>query len=667
MVTKLVKNDTINSKIMRNKGIRCFAFVCVIGIFAAFNANTQINPGVDFDLHGFINQKLSSGEKNIVIPPGRYRLAEFNNTHIYIGGKSDFTIIGDSVEIICTETVPAIKLKNCSNFKIQGISIDYDPLPFTQGQIVEMSVDKKSLTVDLIDGYSTTLTGDKVEIFDSITGELSTSTYYGVTYVVDKTERRAVLTKPSNYQLVNSHEKVGDIVVIGSKSNKSSPHAILPDGCTNMVLENVTIYAGPTFGFFEQNCSGSQYINCKVDRRPLATEIKQRGVKRMRSNNADAFHSKHALIGPKYIQCLAHYHGDDGIAINGDYHVILTTNGSRLSVAGKGGNTPNLTVGDSVELVSYNGDRVKDAKIIKISDGPALTSTEKNFLQTQKFHGAASNTYKASKVYYITLDHAVDLPMGSLIASANRIGNGFEVRDCTMGPNRSRGILVKASNGIIAGNTLIGNRGEAIKVAPEYNWLEAGSGSNVTVSNNNITECFNTAIAIYAYGGNGEIAPAGAHKNITVTHNTISGSANPAIALTSIRGLVLENNTIESTNNDLLVPWVMNNFGRKEDLSREIYMKNVVVEPEEIVDVSMKEYPSTKVSSIEVNNPFSDQLTLESVNSESVKYSIYDLMGREVFSSSTQLEISINTSHWQKGLYVLKIDGMPESVKLLKQ
>ena len=452
--------------------------------------------------------------------------------------------------------------------------------------------------------------------------------------------------------------------MIGSKSNKSSPHAILPDGCTGLVMENVTLYAGPTFGFFESNCSGSHYINCKVDRRPLATDIRERDVKRMQSNNADAFHSKRAQVGPSYVKCEAHFNGDDGIAINGDYHVVTATNGTRLSVVPKAAGTLNLTVGDSVELVSYTGERFPNAKITQIAVGPALTSTEKQFLQNQTFYGEAANTYKAANVYYVTLNSSVSLPIGSLIASANRIGNGFEVKDCFIGPNRSRGILVKASNGIISGNRLLDNWGQAIKLAPEYVWLEAGSGSNVTVSDNVISGCHDASIAVYADGGNGATAPVGAHNNIQITGNSISGSSNPAIAVTSTSKLKIKGNTIESPNNGLLVPWIMNNFGRKEDSHREIYLKNVEIVEDYVGIEDKNSLRSFGIKNLE--NPFSDLLRLEFTNPIDISYSIYNIMGKKIYSSKTGMVSDINTSDWNKGLYILTVEGWG-AVKLIKR
>lgn len=634
--------------------------ICISLIFFALNIHAQIDPGVDFDLQGFINQKISAGETNIVIPPGRYRVsANGKSYHLRFNELNNITIVADSVEMICTETVQAIQITNCTNFKLQGITVDYDPLPFTQGEIVALSSDKKMLTIDLIDGYSTILNGDKVEIYDPETGELSTSTYYGATYTVDTQPRRVILTKPSNFNLATSHEEVGDIVVIGSKGNKIIPHGIVPDMCTGLVLQDVVLYSGTMFGFFEKNCKGSKYINCKIDRRPLATEIKQRGVRRMRSNNADGFHSKHAEVGPSYVQCTSRYNGDDGIAINGNFHVITASAGNQLSVVGKAGNTPNLAVGDSVELVSYTGERLPNAKITKIETGPALSAAEKQFLQNQTFYAESGNTYKAPNVYYVTINRSVVLPMGSLINSANRIGNGFEVRNCTIGSNRSRGIIVKASNGIITGNTLTDNWGQAIKLAPEYVWLEAGSGSNVTVSDNIISGCHDASIAVYANGGNEATAPVGAHNNIQITGNSINGSSNPAIAVTSTSKLTLKDNTIASPNNDLLVPWIMNKFGRNEDPAREIYLKNVeLIEDPLNTSINSIETRANLISNI-YPNPITGSHLYVNLNTANrmQKIEIFDAMGRLMYVKEKfiEAEINIDVSRFRTGMYFLKV------------
>ena len=138
-----------------------------------------------------------------------------------------------------------------------------------------------------------------------------------------------------------------------------------------------------------------------------------------------------------------------------------------------------------------------------------------------------------TKAFTVTLDREVNIPRGGVICSANRIGNGFAVKDCNFGFNRSRGILIKASHGEVSGNRMEGCWMSAILVAPEYWWLEAGSSSDLKITGNTIIACKGIPICIEATAGNGDIAPAGAHQNITITGNTVKNCPAPGILVCS--------------------------------------------------------------------------------------------------------------------------------------
>jgi hypothetical protein len=204
-----------------------------------------------------------------------------------------------------------------------------------------------------------------------------------------------------------------------------------------------------------------------------------------------------------------------------------------------------------------------------------LEDEERSFLRQQRFTGATEKTRSAKQAWYVTLDRNVDLPMGSLIASGNRVGNGFEVKDCIIGPSRSRGILVKSSDGVISGNQIQDTWGQAIKLAPEYDWLESGSGNNLVITDNTIRRSHDVAIAVYAYGGDGSVAPQGAHNDVTITRNTIIASSRPAIAVTSTLDLELYGNDIQDTNNGFLLPQHQYEFGRASNPDRSVYLQNI--------------------------------------------------------------------------------------------
>jgi len=121
------------------------------------------------------------------------------------------------------------------------------------------------------------------------------------------------------------------------------------------------------------------------------------------------------------------------------------------------------------------------------------------------------------------------------------------VQGCDFGFNRSRGILIKASDGKVLDNKLTENWGPAILVSPEYWWLESGSSNNVEIRGNTITACRARPILVHAQGGQGLLmgkpAPSGAHSNIAILNNTISDCPLPNIEVTSTEGLRIEGNT----------------------------------------------------------------------------------------------------------------------------
>jgi hypothetical protein len=78
-----------------------------------------------------------------------------------------------------------------------------------------------------------------------------------------------------------------------------------------------------------------------------------------------------------------------------------------------------------------------------------------------------------------------------------------------------------------------------------------GLADGLVVSGNQILNREGMGIAVVAVGGEKSIAPAGAFKRIRVSDNIIKGGAQPGMLLTSIRGLNLENNTVEP---ELAVP-----------------------------------------------------------------------------------------------------------------
>lgn len=491
------------------------------------------------DLRRIIDSALAAGDKLITIRPGRYRVKPRNCEHLSFRGLKDIEIVADGVEMICTETTRAITIENCANLKIRGMTIDHAPLPYTQGRIVNISSDKRTHEIRLTSGYPD---ADKVwdsqyEIFDGETRILRFGSYHQFKSEV-VSPRRIRVTRGGNYM----GEKVGDIIaiVISHAPGGRIPHAIVTSNSRNVVLQDITLYASNCFGFFEVGCTATHYLRCRIDRRPLETDYRKRGEPRIRSLDADAFHSKHAIVGPTLENCTAKFMADDCVNICGDYHMIMESDGSTLRVLAK--HHLNIEEGDPLEIVSYDGSRLPDSKALKVSgEMGSATAEELEFLSKQRMHEPFRKG-ELGRIFEIKIDDAVDLPMGSVVAAANRMGNGFKVIGCDFGFNRSRGVLIKASHGVVKDNRIEGSWGEAVKIAPEYWWLESGSSNDVKVVGNTIINCMGKGIAVYAIPGEGGIAPAGAHNDIVIENNIIKKTEGDHLWITSTKGLVLRNN-----------------------------------------------------------------------------------------------------------------------------
>lgn len=514
----------------------------LFGIGTSAPTNNSGLLGKVFDLQEFIDSEINAGQKRIVIPPGTYRVKPQNRQHLVLRNLSDVEIVAENVEMICTETTRAITISNCQNVTLRGLTIDYDPLPFTQGRIVKMAEDKRWLEFEIIDGYPENLQM-RISIYDPTTELLRRNTYYGWQPFESVEDRRYRVEKADNYRFdpQRDTEELGDILVTNSNTapNGSSAHAIVLNNCADVVLSDITLYASNCFGFLENNCERTTYLRCVIDRRALDNEIVPRGLRRFRSLNADAFHSKHATVGPRIIDCKALFMDDDAVNICGDYHMVMKSEGSRLRVLAK--HDMNIQTADPLEIMTYDGRKLPEARGVAIEEIGRISEEELAFLGQQQMdkklkEGASRN------IYEVIINRPVDLPRGSIIAAANRIGSGFKVSGCEFGYNRSRGILIKGSHGTVSNNKIFGTWEEAVKVSPEYWWLESGSSDNVTITENVIQDGKGMGIAVYAHAGSGGIAPPGAHNNIVITGNTITNMHGLHIWVTSTQGLLLNNN-----------------------------------------------------------------------------------------------------------------------------
>lgn len=502
-------------------------------------------PDQALDLRAFIASELASGKKKVVIPPGRFRVKPSGGSHLWFRNLDDVQIIADGVEMICTATVQAVVFDHCTNATLRGLTVDYDPLPFTQGKIVALGPEKSWVEFELFGGYPEDGLEERIEIFDPVTRELRRASHYGWGDFEPSGSRRYRISKGPkyHYRATEDTEQVGDLLVTNNRTpERGGPHAVLLTDCSGITLQDVTLYASPCFGFLETDCTGSTYLRCRIDRRAPADDPVPRASPRLRSLNADAFHSKNAAKGPAIIECFAHWQGDDCVNINGRYYYVAGSQGRTVRILAI--DKPVIAPGDTVEFLPYAGGPLPKAKAVSLApSAEALSAAEQAFLQNVQFVESIRRRFsRGSKVYSLELDREINPPPGSAVCASSRIGKGFVVKNCDFGDNRSRGILIKASQGEVAGNRIHRSRMAAVLISPEFEWMEAGCSSDVAVKDNTFEGIGQTPIRILADGGNGKPLLAGAHRNISVLNNRFEDCSWPLVEANSVTGLTVSGN-----------------------------------------------------------------------------------------------------------------------------
>lgn len=518
----------------------------------------------EFNLQGFIDGEIKAGKKRIVVPRGCYRVAPRHGTHLLFKDLDGIEIVATGVEMVCTQTTRAVVFENCRNLWFKGLTIDYDPLPFTQGRIVALGPDKSWVEFEIIEGYPENQLQERVEVFDPATRGQRRETLGWANQThgwADEFEslgnHRYRIAKPKAYRYHADWdtEQVGDILVTNNAfPDGARGHAVSAIRCAGLKLEDMTLYASPSFAFLERQCDGTTYLRCKIDRRASAKDPVKRAFPRMRSLNADAFHSIEATKGPAIIGCAARFQGDDCINIQGTYHYVAGSSGNHLRIAVLG--HLSIQPGDPVEFLPYEGPRPSDAVAVKLEPDAPINDAEKAFIQKLHILPAHKQHLLAgsAKFFKLTLDRVVPLPTGSGVCAGNRNGNGFVVKDCDFGHNRSRGIVIKGSRGQVVGNRIANGWMAAVLVAPEFWWFESAIASDVAIRDNTIIGCRRPAIEVAARGGNSRPLPAGAHRNITITGNTFTDCAWPNIHVTSTDRLTIEENRLTQTEPKTFVP-----------------------------------------------------------------------------------------------------------------
>jgi hypothetical protein len=258
------------------------------------------------------------------------------------------------------------------------------------------------------------------------------------------------------------------------------------------------------------------------------------------SCNADSFHSSGVRKGPVLEGCLFEGMGDDGIPIHGSYALIVESRPGFL-VATDGV----LRQGDPLRLFNPGVGFAGEAKVVSIRPLGEFSVAGKS-----RFHGFSDLSHH--RFVEVRTDPPLAAGFDWLASNPAALGSGFVIRKNVIRNHRARGMVVKADDGLIEGNTIDGSTISGIVLAPEPWWREACFCRKVTIRNNTIRRCGTASMGPWtqqagALSVTAEIEPGAepGHRQIVIEDNRFIENDGVNLLLQAVDGAVVRGNRFE--------------------------------------------------------------------------------------------------------------------------
>jgi len=610
------------------------------------------------DLHEILDSQI--GNDVIDIPFGTYSLDLENKGTYTFRNLKDVMIKGNGSTVVCNFQKKAILFSGCENVVFSDLIIDYDPPCSTQGTITAINDNGRNLEVEIHEGYPMVdplIAQGRVELYDNETRELIRN-YTTTSIPSGSIEILGGRKLKFNINNISSEYKVGDFIVFDNTPAGFTAHTLELSACKNMKVEKITIYDSTCFSIIEHDSENNHYYRCVIDRKLNDPKYPQ---DRLRSAVADGIHSSFARKGPKVEECTIKYMGDDAIAMNGALYPVYKINEERKTIyilsKVTGINQLKMSADDGLVCINNNGSIRGRGVAERISAATNPTQAEvseclgkfTNFVDKDKFTNG----------YSIKLSEWIEgVEAGDALYSNDRTGKGFEIINNDVGHNRSRGILVKASDGIVRGNTITSCAMSGIAVALEIYWMSSGLPCNLDINNNTIQDCMYNAnmgstplpaaLSVSCHAPNGRLGEVGSFENISIHRNIVKDCPMPCVFLNGIDGGYYYKNTIEPAG------WTRNHgSGFLIPNTREYYEKNVrgIIKDQDPSGIT-KNTEEYKNSGILINE--SGYVSCPG-NEEDNNLIVYDMSGREVLSDVFRYSSNVSVNSLEKGIYIINV------------
>jgi hypothetical protein len=508
------------------------------------------NPLPDPGLQTMISDAVASGATTLKIPAGTYAVsptAGSNGSLLNIDGANGLTIDATGVTIVGTQLTRAVNVVHSHDLTIQGLTIDYDPLPFTQGVVSGIDPGLGWLDVRLDAGYPQKAY-TRITIYDPATGFQKA----GIDHLWGTT---AAFVQPGVVRVslagIGKNVALGDPITLAGDPTGTA-HGISFELSSGSKLQDVTLHTAPGFGLIDTSGDGGTVL----DGFHLVPGPPPPGgtVAPLLSAIWDGIQFQSVGHGPTMVNSEVVNAGDDSFSIQTRAVPVLKYSGDTMIVGYPDPwKAAALQVGDRFQRFR-DGPSVRVTAIRKIDYASAGVdpAVDAKVQQGQK-NGSDPWYFDMGSVYALTVDSPEAFPAGQFVFDPDRMGNGFVFKNNTI-RSPGRGMLLKAGDGDIENNVFEGGD-KAIMLAPENATdSDGGAAYDLTIRNNVFRHTgyhhdmpwSDQAGAIGMAGGN--VTSERAFDNIVIDGNLFDSIRGLDLNISDASNVTVTNNTFRNTN-----------------------------------------------------------------------------------------------------------------------
>ena len=508
-----------------------------------------------------MQKAVQQGVKRFVIPPGNYRFEGKAGHDFLLAELTGFTLEAAGATFYFDPHF-GVRIVNCHDLTIHGLTVDTDPLPWMQGRILAFEPLAPTIDLELEPGYAPLApVSYRMVFFDGKSGAPLWVMDSTATEVQDLGERRVRLTKISrNHPFLDPG--FPRPIAVGDRLALLDPRFgggnVVLQGCEKVTLDSVIQYGAGGFAFNEiAGKGGDHYVNCKLVLRPNST--------RLMASRADAFHSLVMEKGPLVENCEFSHAGDDLLAVHGFFSLVTAKTGPRDFTVAYTAGIP-FFVGSTAHLLRLpDGTAVADATVTaleEIKDPAQIQATKDLRAQIRQELKLSVRSTNGSRLFHVHVDRDVPADRFDLIESDDCCGAGAVIRGNYLHDGNVRGILLKSHDVTIENNVIERTAHGGIVLEAEAFWFEGPFNRRIQVVGNHLRE---NGFGVFDHGGMSATMAAihvgdyfgqrlfprtliadEQNEDIVIDNNDIERPAAFGILLMNTRGAQIDDNRIRS-------------------------------------------------------------------------------------------------------------------------